>query len=31
MKIELTASAREQILKQNVSNKDIRIFVASMG
>lgn len=31
MNINLTASAREEILKQNKENKDVRIYVASMG
>lgn len=31
MKINLTDSAREEILKQNTKNMDVRIYVASMG
>ncbi len=31
MKINLTDTAREEILKQNTEKKDVRIYVASMG
>lgn len=31
MKINLTDTAREEIIKQNTGNKDVRIYVASMG
>lgn len=31
MNINLTDSAREEILKQNKNDKGVRIYVASMG
>ena len=31
MNINLTDSAREEILKQNAKDKGVRIYVASMG
>lgn len=31
LNIELTDAAKEQITKQNTENKDVRIYVSSMG